>query len=185
MRRIARHLITALTILSLFLCASATALWMASYFASWSITHHGPVIPWLDAQERTEFEVESSRGRVFCFSGTHWYKPMPPDPEGWAFSTAAPGAMQCAGGGDEPTVWERGGFAWNAPNGSMVGTEVMLPHWLPCVVFALLPGFRLQHRLRRMRPSNGACPTYGYDLRATPNRCPECGTTNINARGTT
>ena len=51
------------------------------------------------------------------------------------------------------------------------------PHWLPLALFAAPPAFWLAAaRRRRNRARLGHCPTCGYDLRATPERCPECGT---------
>jgi hypothetical protein len=58
-------------------------------------------------------------------------------------------------------------FLWN----------LTLPYWLFVVTFAILPlsyvvrVIRCRHRLRE-----GLCEICGYDLRATPDRCPECGT---------
>jgi hypothetical protein len=54
---------------------------------------------------------------------------------------------------------------------------VILPLWLPLLVSAILPllWFRQwKHRRNRNRP--GLCAFCGYDLRASPDRCPECGT---------
>ena len=51
--------------------------------------------------------------------------------------------------------------------------NVTVPHWFPVMLFAAVPSVRFRPR-RRRRPV-GLCPACGYDLRATPDRCPECG----------
>jgi hypothetical protein len=51
---------------------------------------------------------------------------------------------------------------------------VTIPHWLLVLVFALPCTIWVVGKLRRTRV--GFCRKCGYDLRATPGRCPECGT---------
>jgi hypothetical protein len=54
--------------------------------------------------------------------------------------------------------------------------QVLVPLWFATLLFGALPALRLYRRLRRPHPP-GLCPACDYDLRATPGRCPECGTT--------
>lgn len=59
--------------------------------------------------------------------------------------------------------------------GGFTASEVRIPYWM-----LLTAGFvALIWMRRRLRlPAPGCCPGCGYDLRATPQRCPECGRAN-------
>ena len=51
---------------------------------------------------------------------------------------------------------------------------VVVPWWAAAAPTVLLPAYWMI-RYRGRRFGAGACPSCGYDLRATPDRCPECG----------
>jgi len=59
--------------------------------------------------------------------------------------------------------------------------SVWVQYWLLCVVSGAGPLMLILRRLRRRTPRDGMCVNCGYDLRATPDRCPECGTATAEA----
>ena len=64
----------------------------------------------------------------------------------------------------------------------LIGRALWLPYWLPAALFAVLPAFGFRRHLLARRDSRrqrtNLCRACGYDLRGTPGRCPECGTTS-------
>jgi hypothetical protein len=59
---------------------------------------------------------------------------------------------------------------------------IILPSWSIAAALVVLPCVWLA-RWRRLRIAGirDLCPACGYDLRATPDRCPECGTAKAAA----
>jgi hypothetical protein len=73
---------------------------------------------------------------------------------------------------------------WLQPVWSGRERSLTIPHWALTVAFAALPARGLlSFRRRLQRRRAGLCRACGYDLRATPDRCPECGTVPEAAKG--
>lgn len=74
--------------------------------------------------------------------------------------------------------WSHAGISISAEQyGNDRYATIDVPFVYPLVVFSAVPLGLLLIRLRRaIRYRPGCCQNCGYDLRATPDRCPECGT---------
>jgi hypothetical protein len=80
------------------------------------------------------------------------------------------------------TVLNRLGFVLQKsvqkrPDGtvSVFAWRVLFPLWWLTVASSILPARWLWIHVRKHRRCPGVCQICGYDLRATPDKCPECG----------
>jgi len=82
--------------------------------------------------------------------------------------------------------WVRGGFRYlRITSDGMRRWNLVVPFWVLGILFAAPPGLWWRGRMKvRRRRRLGLCASCGYDLRATPGRCPECGKV-VNDKDTT
>lgn len=100
----------------------------------------------------------------------------------WSFETASGLARKGLCNNDWDRYSSMAGFAtgeykfYHHAGGDYEGDFCAVPYWpvtLPLALVSILLLLRLTRARRRER--KGLCQQCGYDLRATPHHCPECG----------
>ena len=184
------RLLNLLTAPSLLLCVAVVVLWVRSYFTAdqFGRCYRSVDSGWLCDRSYGLF----SDGGVVAFAdyrlavavpGYHRWHPETPlvfsPSSGW-IDNPSPVAFRTDG--DNPLF----GFLYRHQTtlGATPGEEerkhyLGVPYWFLAVLTAGPAvhhlGVPLRRQLARRRDRLGLCPSCGYDLRATPGRCPECG----------
>ncbi|MGD0462155.1 MAG: hypothetical protein ABSB74_06680 [Tepidisphaeraceae bacterium] len=192
MKRFRRWLFNGLAALSLVLCMVTAALWARSYFI---YEHVGSAV-----LSRRASLVASFQGQLYLEHHSYWEYSG-----GWEWyrQRIRPGEEAIQGSHEPSCAWhEFLGFgvgsgtiyAWpghlypGVPMPTNVAdprfwrntfTALAVPYWIIVALLAAGP-FWWMHQKRQQRcgsrPDAAICRHCGYDLRATPDRCPECGT---------
>ena len=170
MKHLKRRLFNLAAAVSLVVCVAIVALWIRSYRIaddiSWTSSHYSS-------------SVGSMNGRMVLFAVSGG-----PDAilsSGWHSHSVQKLGLE---GLDPAELFENRafGFSFHAsredlPTGVRRELRIVAPHWSLAALALILPMVYAIRWLRsRRRHPRGFCATCGYDLRATPDRCPECGT---------
>jgi hypothetical protein len=122
--------------------------------------------------------LEIDRGDVYVQRATYAYGTSPPElgfawsstPVQWELFLCSPASpdFRISAAGFSFATWDRFPDWRNA--------ALRVPLWLIASVSGAWPVLGLATMIRRRRAyGEGRCTACGYDLRATPQRCPECG----------
>jgi len=171
-----RRLFTILWAVSLLFWLATAALWTESEFAS-DIAYR--------ADSTGQLSVTWGAGEVSacCINGMSPPQ-VPLTPEMHFNHENRPvsfGRQAVEGIGWQQRWWDRLGihFVYRGRAAQWAGkmTLVSIPFWFFLLMFSVLPFiWEAMNFRRRYRSRHCQCPACGYDLRATPERCPECGT---------
>lgn len=165
MKRLLRPLATSLTLLSLAFCAGFALLWHRSY-AEADFVGRGTPARWYGALSMSGL-IRVERGD-YLGGMDGWSRDSYPTPDRLGLRGEVEQRDTRRFG---PVAFRHIRYDARRPRWS-----VYVPHWLAVVLAAALPAAHVTitwRRRRRQRP--GHCAECGYDMRATPRRCPECG----------
>ena len=186
-----RRLLNTLAALSLLLCAAAVVLWVRGYRVA---EQAGVRRSDASRRVRTEWSVLNSGGGLrllyhrnvvreqFVYDFFEARRPW----RGAYLSAGPPAPMRIWPGPGEGRFYATGlGFGvevrkLDPPDYSDHMYSVIVPWWFLVLATALLPArwavrFGREVLRRRRENARGRCRHCGYDLRATPTQCPECG----------
>jgi len=132
--------------------------------------------------QRRRLDLSSTGGKIIV-----WYNrrdralplEIPIPPSSWRTYPAKP-EHQLLGRGVAGFAWRRKTWTYYrkppAPPFSDESSMLQLPHWAIAIPSMIWPAIAARAILRRRRAvRSGCCARCGYDMRATPERCPECG----------
>ena len=183
-----RWLLNLATAAALVLFLAASALWIRSYLAFDRVVYNSTARP---SKSQLHLGAESNQDTIAI--GYVYYDPRlptqlpPPFAPGvfhWTYPTTPatnnPIREFAASNGKEFEGF--GYFAWSmdSPPGyagdRLTNYGLVFPHWALALLSGAVAAWGIRRIVRRRRRAQaGRCAACGYDLRATPDRCPECG----------
>jgi hypothetical protein len=197
-----RRLLNVLVLPSLLLCVASTVLWVRGGWARDGVwytrdsvryslhTYRGRIWFWtLSPPNYPTASVWATKARmgpglVWDSVADSWYDPFRGRPKGVRLPEDFLDAPSNGGPVDRRFLgfrYARNDKWWplsQLPQGYPTARSlaIYVPHWAVVLLTGVLPVTWLVRTLRaRRRLRCGLCPSCGYDLRATPGRCPECG----------
>jgi hypothetical protein len=166
---VGRRLFNLATVISLVVCVATCVLWVRSYFIGDILS----AMAWRDDRQCAMDAAYSIKGVVVVYQFTTPPGQVPTTMDSrlhWMHQPASQMRSQrmflplwiALGDGKTPIRW-----------------QVRFSYWLIFLLTALSPTIWIRRRIRvvrrRRRIERGCCASCGYDIRTTPNRCPECG----------
>jgi hypothetical protein len=178
MRRLLGWAFHGLAAASLLLCVATAALWVRSYWVTDMFLAERREPPSGEADDvgvpHYGVFARSHGGQFGGWWGGSGHSPSDPNLP-WSFELA----HEATGSAAVPTEFELGALYIDYDGAGFNLRAWRLPGWALVAAAAFLPGAVVLRRVvaarRRRRARRGLCPACGYDLRATPDRCPECG----------
>jgi hypothetical protein len=172
-----RRLHAILAALSFVLFLLTTALWVRSYWRGDEVCHLTGI---------RGYYLETARGSAMYFTARTYTYPRARSDWNYFAHLDPAGRQQAMNDIEQRTAARLGnggrvlGFAFRGGDwlAGKDATVLMFPLWAPAIVFAIPPALWI--RRRRLAP--GLCSECGYDLRASKDRCPECGTVIVLSR---